>query len=528
MKKFLFPILIVTILFACSDNSSTQSSVVESNNTKEVKETTKPSELNQNSQKDIPSLALSDSVANENLNTESNESELVFYIDLDGSKFDIVTNEKLNSYYRLDFSGENQYGIRKDSTEEVLPIIWDKIYNPNSVILGCFEIKKDGKIGLFNYKTLEVLQPEYDFIAPYPHEYKEIAYGYKDGLWYEINANGFSEDEKRVDIDVAKVFGSLGFDITNNELMLHPSLNSQLFSQYHNAIGDVDEESLTRKSKTFIFPSYAEYLKIIPYEYVSDIIVDNTSDYHFDGLTTDISLELREVSLSNKIIAFFVEFYESGIGVRGEEATNQQQLLVLKPEEKLFNTKELTTEYEGQRTCDFGNTRVVNDSIIEVDNYYSNYPNKSSLYDWENNYSYFKVSKSGEIISLSSNRHFDYTKFIYINEDYFKGCFANFIDGANIDEREENLVSYEHLSIRDLDIMRNEIFAEYGYKFKSEEWTNYFSQKPWYNPIYDDVNDQLTKIDKANIKVILKVKEAMKGREKEFTKESKSFYVAAG
>ena len=43
--------------------------------------------------------------------------------------------------------------------------------------------------------------------------------------------------------------------------------------------------------------------------------------------------------------------------------------------------------------------------------------------------------------------------------------------------------------------MRNEIFAEYGYRFKSEDWSNYFSQKSWYSPRYDDVNDQLTEID---------------------------------
>jgi hypothetical protein len=91
-----------------------------------------------------------------------------------------------------------------------------------------------------------------------------------------------------------------------------------------------------------------------------------------------------------------------------------------------------------------------------------------------------------------------------------------------------NIWITEHLSIEDLDLMRNEIFADYGYKFQTEKWQKYFGEKSWYKPLYDDVNDMLTEIDKANVKTILRVKKMMEGQEDEFTKKKASTYSAAG
>ncbi len=62
-------------------------------------------------------------------------------------------------------------------------------------------------------------------------------------------------------------------------------------------------------------------------------------------------------------------------------------------------------------------------------------------------------------------------------------------------------------SVEQLDIMRNEIFADYGYKFKIEKWKKYFESKKWYVPRHEDVNEFLSEIEKYNIDLILKVKE---------------------
>jgi hypothetical protein len=57
-------------------------------------------------------------------------------------------------------------------------------------------------------------------------------------------------------------------------------------------------------------------------------------------------------------------------------------------------------------------------------------------------------------------------------------------------------------SLWELKIMRNEIFARHGYKFKTEEMSKYFNKQKWYKPKYDNVTSKLTKIENANIKLI--------------------------
>ncbi|MCL2097648.1 MAG: YARHG domain-containing protein [Bacteroidales bacterium] len=54
-------------------------------------------------------------------------------------------------------------------------------------------------------------------------------------------------------------------------------------------------------------------------------------------------------------------------------------------------------------------------------------------------------------------------------------------------------------ALPNLKIMRNEIFARYGYKFKTADMANYFGAKEWYIPQYDDVTSHLTEIERINI-----------------------------
>ncbi len=56
---------------------------------------------------------------------------------------------------------------------------------------------------------------------------------------------------------------------------------------------------------------------------------------------------------------------------------------------------------------------------------------------------------------------------------------------------------------QDMAIMRNEIYAAHGYRFKTDKWADYFKRKLWYEPQYDNVEDQLSEIERKNIELIL-------------------------
>ena len=58
------------------------------------------------------------------------------------------------------------------------------------------------------------------------------------------------------------------------------------------------------------------------------------------------------------------------------------------------------------------------------------------------------------------------------------------------------------LSKADLKIMRNEIFARYGYTFKTSDMREYFEKQSWYSAEYSDVSSMLTDIEKTNISFI--------------------------
>ena len=84
------------------------------------------------------------------------------------------------------------------------------------------------------------------------------------------------------------------------------------------------------------------------------------------------------------------------------------------------------------------------------------------------------------------------------------------VDNGSINSLSERRLVEEDLvgkTKKELEIMRNSIYARYGYKFKRDDLLNYFSRYPWYTPttsdmgaIYNKMNDN----EKYNIEFIKK------------------------
>ena len=61
----------------------------------------------------------------------------------------------------------------------------------------------------------------------------------------------------------------------------------------------------------------------------------------------------------------------------------------------------------------------------------------------------------------------------------------------------------KYFSPRELRLIRNEIYARHGYMFKDTVLQTYFEKQNWYRPLYDDVEEYITPLERANIKFIL-------------------------
>ena len=439
-------------------------------------------------------------------------SSTPFYGKMEGSSYYITSTRKLN--YDIEwFDGTVKYGLVDDSLNTILEPYYDKIYNPNLILNNCFEIKQNKRIGLVNYATGEVLSPQFQYVLPSSSAPNDVAYGVRDGKWFEISNNDLS-NIKPIDFDPLPVLKSLSFSV----LGVGDNMMFDSYYQYY-------ENDANLGRGVVIVPSYIEFLNLMPdLEYTDIILPDQGRRVDFGTVEAKLKTSYKK-SLSEKLTSFFVSIYEEAIDARGYQM-EAKELVVYNQESKEMNSVRLGSSYRHDTFCKEVNYRFVNDSIVEVRSNMNRYRNKEQHYDFETNYEYFKISGSGSITKLESNRHFDYTKFIYIREDQFKGCFADFMNEARSDEY--NYWVYNHLSIEDLDIMRNEIFADYGYKFQTEKWQKYFAKMPWYEPLYDDVNDKLSEIDKANVKMILKVKELMLEDEDKIREKKPAFYMAAG
>ena len=62
-----------------------------------------------------------------------------------------------------------------------------------------------------------------------------------------------------------------------------------------------------------------------------------------------------------------------------------------------------------------------------------------------------------------------------------------------------------------LRLMRNEIFAHHGYPFQSQDLMEYFSRQTWYQPSSEQMNPTLTDVEKANVELLRKLEQELKG-----------------
>ncbi|WP_105619877.1 YARHG domain-containing protein [Vallitalea okinawensis] len=132
--------------------------------------------------------------------------------------------------------------------------------------------------------------------------------------------------------------------------------------------------------------------------------------------------------------------------------------------------------------------------------------------------------------ALVNNTEFYYELFYSssVNPEYFDDYFGYVLSSAYVHQSEwqrlreyytETVITFgdrnynlkdafveeqlTQLTEDELNILKNAIFAQYGYRFNSKKYQDYFIDIPWYEPKYDDVETMMTDIDQHNIDLIL-------------------------
>lgn len=138
----------------------------------------------------------------------------------------------------------------------------------------------------------------------------------------------------------------------------------------------------------------------------------------------------------------------------------------------------------GGNNCEIN---LIRDSLLEI----NSWDVMNSEHGMKSNYSNYKYN------------------YLLINENGFREVKVGVPSkGRKYPQASIRVLSKKELmkmSLADLDIMRNEIFADHGYIFKTQKWSNYFKNKSWYKPRYQNVNSKLTLIERINVERIVKV-----------------------
>lgn len=149
-----------------------------------------------------------------------------------------------------------------------------------------------------------------------------------------------------------------------------------------------------------------------------------------------------------------------------------------------------------------GNWEAYSQSELKI--YKRNFDLKKKLFVYDKaqelDVTFFDTDKSKEYVYATDT--VDGKVEEYIDNEYYATTEKLFEKNASNEVLTTDFVS--NLSKADIFILRNSIFARHGFAFRDKQLRVYFEQFYWYMPVFGDVKDELTEIEKKNIDLLLR------------------------
>jgi hypothetical protein len=289
---------------------------------------------------------------------------------------------------------------------------------------------------------------------------------------------------------------------------------SNSFNLFDNAQTVITEyNSRERDGAIYVAPSYLADLSIIgPEEDFKNPL--RKVDFESVSAGYDVDLSSSMKGEANWLQASFYSIRDYFLGGREEFYDKRNMLVVDKKRNRIFG-QEFSTAYtpgDGGETytgkCNIDNIRQLNDSIYEVKTGASLFVEMydSTKYISGGPYYHYMLVKNNKLIELPNNRNFGFTKYVKLDDSYMSACYQ--LEVGMPRDYPKKVKTIDQLTPEILRYMKNEIYADYAYKFKDKRWLDVFQDMGSYG--FDPktqaqkapnvtVDDSLTDIDKYNI-----------------------------
>jgi len=148
-----------------------------------------------------------------------------------------------------------------------------------------------------------------------------------------------------------------------------------------------------------------------------------------------------------------------------------------------------------------GNWTAYNPDEVKIAKRKCKLQKKMFVYDVENKMEYpFKDTEKSKAIKFTDTIDGEIAE--YEDREYFSTTDKVFEKNASKELLEKDFVA--NLTKADIFILRNSIFARHGFAFRDKQLRIYFESFDWYMPVFGDVKEDLTEIEKQNIDLLLR------------------------
>jgi hypothetical protein len=152
--------------------------------------------------------------------------------------------------------------------------------------------------------------------------------------------------------------------------------------------------------------------------------------------------------------------------------------------------------------------RKLNDSVLEL-KCDQDSPEGSEFLEYNIPvYTYFSLGEDLSVNPYTSHRSFPQSQYAKLDSTYLSGKFNTWGDNGEQGES-------DFLSLTTITYMRDEILADYGFRFVDAETTERFKYYNWYRPQYDKVEDfqeLLSEEDRHNLDFLNRIIDMLKGK----------------